>query len=212
MQIVQLHLFTINDQNDYYNTLPSDIEKKNNLTSTYSKVSSVSKKDKTVTVTLGNNGKQEVEISTSVTINKEWNDEDNKYNIRPSEVVVKLFQNEKEYATYTLKASENWTKTIENLPKYNDSGEEYVYTIKEDVINLSNGDRYEPVVSGMTITNNLVRIPRNIIVRHIDKATNSVLDTEEYQGYVDTEQYTSSKNISGYICVSDPLQKMLNLL
>ena len=57
--------FTINaNQNSFYNTLPSDVNKATNTTSTYSKVSNVTKTGNNVVVRLGNNAKEQVQVKT----------------------------------------------------------------------------------------------------------------------------------------------------
>ena len=62
----------------------------------------------------------------SVTVTKVWNDNDDQDGIRPDELVVTLSNG----TEVTLTAADNWTATVEGLPKY-DNGEEIEYTWTE---------------------------------------------------------------------------------
>lgn len=77
---------------------------------------------------------------TSSSVMKIWNDNNNEEGVRPASVLVKLSNGQEVYLT----EASNWTATIEDLPKYNDAGEEIVYTWTEPELNehytLSNVD------------------------------------------------------------------------
>ena len=135
---------------------------------------------------------------------KTWEDNGNTIGVRPDTYTLKLYRNG-EYLKSKTFSTNNWS--FDDLPKYDDSGKLYTYSVQEDVINLSNGDRYEPTISGTKVKNTLVRVPRRITVKHIDKKTNEVLSEEVLTGYVNTNQDTSSKNITGYRCDTVPSQK-----
>ena len=66
---------------------------------------------------------------------KVWADYDNKYKARPESITVKVFQNGKLYKEQKITAStgktNTWSFTIENLPKYDDEGKAYIYTLGE---------------------------------------------------------------------------------
>ena len=72
---------------------------------------------------------------------KIWNDGNNADKTRPSEITVSLYQNNGEdpYATLTVRAdsSGKWEYTFTDLPKYDENGDAYKYTVKEE--NVSNG-------------------------------------------------------------------------
>lgn len=80
---------------------------------------------------------------TDLSVVKEWDDADNQDGIRPSEIHVALTANGTEVGSLTLKAEEDWTGTIRNLP-VNDGGEPINYqwteasipgyTLKESVL------------------------------------------------------------------------------
>ncbi|MCD7808422.1 MAG: Cna B-type domain-containing protein, partial [Erysipelotrichaceae bacterium] len=102
---------------------------------------------------------------TSIGITKVWNDGNS--STRPTSITVNVYQNNNEtpYGTYiitsttdgvTVNSDGSWTYTIENLPKYDDSGEAYTYSIGEDSI-----DEYVTSITGnastgYTITNTAV--------------------------------------------------------
>lgn len=89
-------------------------------------------------------------ISTSVTVNKIWIDPENV--VRP-EVTINLYQNGSDdvFASYTLKNGET-SHEFTNLPKYDDDGNEYVYTAEEAEVN---GYTAEYSNDTLTITNTI---------------------------------------------------------
>ena len=86
---------------------------------------------------------------TSATVTKNWEDFNNVAGKRPADLEVTLSNGMK----VTLNEANNWTATVENLQKFDDEGNEIVYTWKED--NLPEG--YDAVASTTgtvtTITN-----------------------------------------------------------
>ena len=90
----------------------------------------------------------------NIKIEKIWNDNNNQDGIRPNEITVKLFANNKVIKTKKLTKDENWTYEFTNLPK-NENGNEINYTIKEEKIN-----GYETSINNFTITN--THIPEKI--------------------------------------------------
>ena len=74
-------------------------------------------------------------ITTSISGQKTWIDEENKNITRPESIVVKLMQDGVEYATKTVTESDNWSYTFENIPLYrNNAGDQYEYTIEEEPV------------------------------------------------------------------------------
>ena len=78
----------------------------------------------------------------TITIKKVWDDKDNQDGKRPESVTVHLIGTIKDdngadveisSAEYQVKASEGWSKTIKDLPKYN-SGKEITYTVTENKV------------------------------------------------------------------------------
>ncbi len=61
--------------------------------------------------------------TTSLTVHKEWQDDDNRDGIRPTQLTVKLLANGQETGdSVVLSDANQWTATIEDLLKYNGSG------------------------------------------------------------------------------------------
>ncbi len=99
--------------------------------------------------------------NTSIKVKKIWNDEDNKYKTRPSNLELVLLQNNKEYKTFNMDYEEDntWEYLIENIPVYDSNGSIYTYTIAEAKIN----DFYGKITydqTTYTITNELTDIPK----------------------------------------------------
>ena len=69
----------------------------------------------------------------SFKVTKEWLDNNNQDGIRPDSITVKLYRNGIYYKQTTISASNNWTYTFENLPKYN-KGEPIIYEIVESEV------------------------------------------------------------------------------
>ncbi|WP_429973948.1 Cna B-type domain-containing protein [Enterococcus sp. AZ163] len=88
--------------------------------------------------------------TTEISGKKIWKDYENKFKTRPESITVRLLQNDKEYATKEIKADEsgNWAYSFTNLPKYDEQGEAYNYSVKEDPVK-----EYESEVKGTAITN-----------------------------------------------------------
>ncbi len=75
------------------------------------------------------------EITTSISGQKTWIDEDNKYQTRPSSITVKLMRDGRVYTRKTVTAEDNWSYTFENVPVYKDNvGTKYEYSIEEDYV------------------------------------------------------------------------------
>lgn len=84
---------------------------------------------------------------TKVSVNIIWDDSDNNDRVRPESVSIKLFANgEKVKETY-ISENDDWKRTFENLPKFQD-GKEIVYTIKQKKIK-----GYETEINDFDVTN-----------------------------------------------------------
>ena len=98
----------------------------------------------------------------TITITKVWEDKDNQDGKRPGSVTVHLIGTIKDdngedvevsSAEYQVKASEGWTKTINNLPKYN-NGKEITYTVTENIVDEYTTETIPAVNDGkVSVTN-----------------------------------------------------------
>ena len=85
----------------------------------------------------------------SITGTKTWDDADNQDGKKPDVITVNVIANGNEtpVASKTVSASDNWTYTFTDLPKYA-NGEEITYTITENAV-----EGYTTSVNGYNITN-----------------------------------------------------------
>ena len=102
--------------------------------------------------------------TTSVTVNKIWNDDNDVNGRRPESIIVKVTGNGE---TKTQEINENnagtnnntWTYTFTDLLKYDDNGQEIVYTVEEQEKNAGDLKFYTnegvtgDMTTGYTITN-----------------------------------------------------------
>lgn len=88
-------------------------------------------------------------VTTTFTVNKVWNDDNDRDNLRPDFVKVVLMNGANKAGEATLNAANQWSYTWDGLRKYDDNGGEIVYTVVE----TSNDNNYTASVEGSTITN-----------------------------------------------------------
>ncbi len=91
--------------------------------------------------------------TTTVEVAKAWEDADDQDGIRPVEITVNLLADGDEIDSATVSATDEWTYSFTDLPKYRDGGVKIVYTVAEDAV-----ENYRTVVGGdaaegFTITN-----------------------------------------------------------
>ena len=93
---------------------------------------------------------------TDVTARKIWDDQEDKYGLRPESITLQLMQNGVPFGdpvTVTPDDDGNWHYTWENLPKVDDEGEAYVYTVVETPVPHYQDPTYSD--DGLTVTNSL---------------------------------------------------------
>ena len=83
------------------------------------------------TVTITNTKKP---VAGEIAVSKAWNDDDDKYGLRPDSVDIVLKQNGVVYKTLELNAANGWAGSFTELPKYDDDGNLYVYTVEESAV------------------------------------------------------------------------------
>ncbi len=87
-------------------------------------------------------------LKKSLTVQKAWEDDNDRDRIRPDSVTAILLANDNPVQTVVLDADSSWTATIENLP-VNDKGQEIKYTWSEEDITgyeLSVSEEDDPTV------------------------------------------------------------------
>ena len=86
-----------------------------------------------------NSNKVNVEIDTTgaqgvIEGTKIWEDENNKYGVRPESITVNLLQDGVVVSTVITNAANNWEYSFGNWPTYKSQTEKYVYSIEEEPI------------------------------------------------------------------------------
>lgn len=72
--------------------------------------------------------------TTEITGKKIWQDNDDATGDRPDSITVKLLQNGRVFTEAEATAENNWTYSFDNLPRFNEKGVEYGYTVDEVVV------------------------------------------------------------------------------
>ncbi|HCM89752.1 MULTISPECIES: Cna B-type domain-containing protein [Vagococcus] len=86
---------------------------------------------------------------TEVTGEKVWDDYENKFDTRPEEVKVVLYQNNHKYKEQMVSGKNNWEYKFTDLKVYDDKGQRYTYRVEESNVPLG----YTSKVSEGKITN-----------------------------------------------------------
>ena len=97
---------------------------------------------------------------TSVEGEKVW--EDNDFVGRPETITVHLLQNGELLGTKEVTSETDWTFAFTDLPKYDDKGKLYVYTVSEEAVT-----GYTTTIEDYTITNKLVY--GEVVVTKVDE-------------------------------------------
>ncbi|ENH95980.1 hypothetical protein J416_13124 [Gracilibacillus halophilus YIM-C55.5] len=105
--------------------------------------------------------------TTSVEVSKTW--KDGTEADRPSSITVQLYQNGEFLKDAEVTAESDWTYVFDELPKYDEQGVKYNYTITEESI-----EGYQSTVNGYDITN--LRVGKTDVV-----GTKTWLDNESDQ-------------------------------
>jgi hypothetical protein len=95
-----------------------------------------------------------VEVPTkSIDVIKIWEDDNNKLNLRPASISIKLLQNGTQIRTASISNSSNWQHKFINLPECNSDFTPYTYTIDESTV----PPNYQKSINEYTITNRLTK-------------------------------------------------------
>ncbi|MCD8116505.1 MAG: Cna B-type domain-containing protein [Oscillospiraceae bacterium] len=90
--------------------------------------------------------------TTSVTVTKAWDDEDDQDGLQPESVTVTLYAGGTEAATATLNEDNGWTYTFTGLAKYS-AGTEIEYTVEEAAVTGYTSVITGSAAEGYVITN-----------------------------------------------------------
>ena len=103
---------------------------------------------------------------TDLTLEKQWAGDFDRVE-KPASVTLRLYADGAAQQTVTLTEGESWTKTLRNLPKYDETGSEIAYTVQEksdsgvfvgnENTAVLNGVVYDVSIDGLTVTNTVKR-------------------------------------------------------
>ena len=148
-----------------------------------------------------------------VIITKKWEDNNNQDSKRPTNIVIKLYDENNTEITVTPEItntdSNNWNYTFKNLKTYNNNGTEINYYAKEIKIDgtqvENNGlynDDYKTTYSGNTITNTYLKPVFNV-TKTGNKPNGSVVEPGTKLTYTITIKNTGNKAGTKHIIDSD---------
>lgn len=97
--------------------------------------------------------------TTSVTATKTWDDEGNKYNLRPASITLQLMAGDTASGDpVTLNADNNWSYTWNNLLKCDSNGNAITYTVTETAVPGYTSAVTGTAANGFTVTNTLEEV------------------------------------------------------
>ena len=158
----------------------------------------------------------------SIEVTKNWEDQENVYGKRPISVRINVNNGETIVQTAVVTKDDNWTHTFTNLAKYDENGQEILYTVSEEEVmendlyyytgtpSLVENKAGETNVKEAVITNEMTKIPSKVIVKYVDKATGEeISEPKEKEGIIgDPFDVTEDgKEIPGYTLVEEPEEK-----
>ena len=160
------------------------------------------------------------EDNISITVTKTWEDQDNKYDRRPDAIKVQIWNGDVLEAEDFAIEKEDWIVTFDNLPKYDENGQEIVYQVKEEEAYTNDLYNYTVSIGNLvditenqkecTITNTMTKVPGMVEVLYLDKYTGKEVSTTiEKEGIVGEifDVAEDKKEIPGYTLVEEPKDK-----
>ncbi len=94
----------------------------------------------------------ETEFTVDVTVNKVWDHTNNIYTI-PTSIELQVKNEEDVIDSYVVTEDDNWSHTFTGLDKYDEDGNEIIYTVDEEEVTTGDLDYYKSSIEGTTITN-----------------------------------------------------------
>ena len=152
-------------------------------------------------------------------VTKNWVDQENVYGKRPVSVRVNVRNNGEVVQTAVITKDNLWKHTFTNLAKYDENGQEILYTVDEEEVmendlyyytgtsSLVENKEGETDVKEVTITNEMTKIPGTVVVKYVDKNTGEeISDEKTKEGIIgDAFDVTDDvKEIEGYTLVEEP--------
>jgi uncharacterized surface anchored protein len=91
--------------------------------------------------------------TVDVSVSKIWEDANNKDGKRPNSITINLMKNGELADSKTVTATDEWKCIFEGVDKYDDDGEEIVYTVEEAEVNHYSAKITGSMEDGFVITN-----------------------------------------------------------
>ena len=157
-----------------------------------------------------------------IDVNKNWEDQENVYNKRPTSIKLEVKQGDNVVKSAVVTQDDNWQTTFTDLPKYDENGQKIEYTVDEEEVSPNDLFYYEKHIGEVTdkdmvldekeatITNTMTKIPSTVEVKYVDINTKEeISDSKTKEGIIgDTFDVTEDKkDIEGYTLVEEPAQK-----
>ena len=157
-----------------------------------------------------------------IDVNKNWEDQENVYNKRPTSIKLEVKQGDNVVKSAVVTQDDNWQTTFTDLPKYDENGQKIEYTVDEEEVSPNDLFHYEKHIGEVTdkdmvldekeatITNTMTKIPSTVEVKYVDKNTGEeISDSKTKEGIIgDPFDVTKDKkDIEGYTLVEEPAEK-----
>lgn len=163
------------------------------------------------------------EDKIAIKVTKEWEDQDNSYNLRPNSIILQIKNKTTQeiVAEGQIDVLQNQNSyTFNGLDKYDQNGNEIEYTADESEVNKGELEDYTKKIGEIidkndsqkeiTITNIVNEITGKVIVKYIDKDTGEEISEAVEKTGVIGEAFDVSedkKDIEGYILAEEPDSK-----
>ena len=124
------------------------------------------------------------EYFVNIEVTKEWSDNNNEANKRPSGVEIVVKNGTEEVGRQEVNESTQWKATFNNLPKYDESGNQTTYTIteeektEEDLKFYTKGTATGSIEAGYTITNTFT-VPDVKVSVDVRKEWEDIIDQQD---------------------------------
>ena len=158
----------------------------------------------------------------SIDVNKNWEDQGNIYNKRPVSVRIQVKNGGVIVGSQVITKEDGWKARFTGLPKYNENGQEIVYTVDEEEVLTNDLFNYEKEVGAVTnkegttdqkeatITNTITKIPSTVVVKYVDKYTGEEISERRTKEGIVGDPYDvteDKKEITGYTIIEEPAEK-----
>lgn len=129
------------------------------------------------------------DIPDTVTISgqKIWQDENDKFGYRPDSITVRLYADGEEVASAVTSSAGGWKYFFPAMPKKDEDGHEIVYTVAEDEV-----DHYSARVDGFNIINEFTLIPPTIEASRAELRTRPEADSRADLRFIFTVHFNDS--------------------